>query len=447
MKKWIVIGIVVIGGAAVAAYYLGWFGNSSAKTDASADTTAKIERGPIKMTVASTGRVVSNLDVDIKCKASGEVIKLPFDVSDIVKKDDLLLELDPIDSQRVLRQAEVQLSASQAREAVARENLTIAERTLKTDRQRSEAALKAAEFRAHDGHAKADRLKQLLDKHLSSQEDYDTGETAAIQADADLNSAQVKMDELKTQEEALELKRQDVKLSEASVEGDKISLAITQDRLRDTKVMAPMDAVVAARNVQIGQIIASGVSNVGGGTTILTLSDLSRIFVLASVDESDIGKVQLEQTAKITADAHPGKVFRGKVVRIATRGVNVSNVVTFEVKIEVTSPEKTLLKPEMTANVEILAAAKDDVLLAPSDAVVRKGGGKTQVTVVAADGTKTETPVEIGISDGTRIEIAGGLTEGQTVLVFKGGADGKFGAGQRPPPMIGMPGGRGVGKR
>ena len=82
-----------------------------------------------------------------------------------------------------------------------------------------------------------------------------------------------------------------------------------------------MDGVVTDRKVQTGTIIASGVSNVGGGTTILTLSDLSRIYVLASVDESDIGKVQVGQPATITVDAYPSMQFAGKVVRIASKGV------------------------------------------------------------------------------------------------------------------------------
>ena len=88
---------------------------------------------------------------------------------------------------------------------------------------------------------------------------------------------------------------------------------------------------------------------------------------------------------KVTVDAYPGKRFDGSVVRISPRGVNVSNVVTFEVKVEVTAPEKALLRPEMTANVEVLVAEKTDVLLAPSDAIVRKGG-KATVTVRKADG-------------------------------------------------------------
>jgi multidrug efflux pump subunit AcrA (membrane-fusion protein) len=435
MKKWLIL-ILIVALAAGGAYYYYWVYRANGKSDAPAPLTAKVERGTIRLSVASPGRIVSNLDVDIKCKASGEVLSLPFDVSDRVKKDDLLVELDPIDEQRVVRKAEVDLEAADARLRIARENLAVAERTLLTDQERAKTALEAVGVHATDARAKADRMKQLLAKNLCSQEDCDTAQTAATQADADLTAAKIRLDELKTQELALELKRQEVKSAQAVVDSLKIVLEIARDRLTDTKVTAPIDGVVAARNVQIGQIIASGVSNVGGGTTVLTLSDLSRLFVLASVDESDIGKVALDQAATVTVDAFPNQEFRSKVVRIATKGVNLSNVVTFEVKLEVTGKEKSLLKPEMTANVEILAAEKRDVLLVPTEAILRKAGGKRVVTVVKDGAENEEVVAETGISDGTKTEIAKGLSEGQTVLVHKGGADGKWGA---PPRVPGAP--------
>ena len=142
----------------------------------------------------------------------------------------------------------------------------------------------------------------------------------------------------------LELKRQDVRLSMAQIETDKIDFSLAEQRLKDTKVFSPINGVVSERNVQSGQIISSGISNVGGGTLVMVLSDLTRLFILASVDESDIGKVKLGQKVVITADSFPGKRFFGKIERIATKGVNISNVVTFEVKIEVQGTDKQLLK-------------------------------------------------------------------------------------------------------
>jgi len=450
--KKIIIAVVILALAGGGVYY--WRSRNAAKDPSQEQQTAKAEKRSIMKLVHSNGRVVSNLDVDIKCKASGTITKLPVDVSDSVKKGDLVLELDPIDQERITKQSEVQLTASKARLVIAKDNLDIAEKTLATDRQRAQTALQSAEVRAKDADAKAERVKTLFQNKLASQEEYDTALTAAVQAKADLDGAEVKLDELKTQEEGLDLQRQQVSLAQNQVDSDQISYDIAQDRLADTKVVAPMDAVVSARSVQIGQIIASAVSNVGGGTTVLTLSDLSRIFVIASVDESDIGKVAVGQRSIISVDAWPDKMFDGQVVQIATKGVNSSNVVTFEVKIEVTGDEKSLLKPEMTANIDIVCARKRDALAVPLEAISTKEG-KSFVTLLKADGKTTESKeVQVGISDDTRTEITDGLNEGDTVVLRKAGADSRWNASSqdqrkggdrgRMPGMI--PGGGGGGR-
>jgi HlyD family secretion protein len=335
-------------------------------------STAQVKQGPIRVAVSCTGQVVSNLDVEIKCKASGEVVKLPFDISDQVKKGDLLVELDPVDEQRKVRQAKISLASSQARLMQSKVNLQIAEKALRVERKMAESALKSAEAHAKDVRAKAERMKKLLEKKLASQEDKDTSETASIQTEVDLENAQIRIEELAIKAQELEIKRQDVKLAEAQMETNKINLSLAEQRLKDTKVFSPIDGVVSERNVQSGQIISSGISNVGGGTRVMVLSDLTRLFILASVDESDIGKVELGQKVNITADAFSGKSFFGKIDRIATKGINVSNVVTFEVKIEVQGKNKLLLKPEMTANVEIIVAEKEGVLLVPYEAILQK---------------------------------------------------------------------------
>ena len=423
-RKWIIMAAVVI--LATGAFF-GWKKYQSGKTGTASGkpTTGVVARNNMVQVVNSSGKIVSNLDVDVKCKAGGQIVELPFDVSSVVKKGDLLAKLDPIDEERKVKQAEVQTSASRARLASARQNLMIAEAALVTDRRRAEAALKAAESSAADGAAKAGRLKELLTQKLCSQEEYDTAANAATQAAASLENARVKLEELKTQESALELKRQDVKLAEASVESDVINLSIAQDRIRDTKVIAPMDGVVAARTVQVGQIITSATSNVGGGTVILTLSDLSRIFVLASVDESDIGRMQVGHSARITVDAFPTKRFKGRIERIATRGVNSSNVVTFEVKIEVLGEDKSILKPEMSANVEVTTDKRDNVLTIPSTAVLRKPEGYA-VEVVKNEDETEEREVKIGLNDGAKVEVLEGLKEGEVVRLRDGDADSRW---------------------
>jgi len=348
-----VSAVVAVG----ASGFLLWPKRSGTATavDQGAASTAKAERGPIRMAVASTGRVISNLDVDIKCRASGEVIQLPKNVSDEVKVGDLLFELDPADMQRNV--------------------------------DRAKAALAEAAARAKYARVKAERTKQMMPGG-ASQDDFDAADATAAEA-------------------------------EAQAEMCRIALADAEQQRRYCRVVSPIAGVVSARNVEKGAIIASGVSNVGGGTTVMTISDLSRVFVVAAVDESDVGKVKTEQVVQVTVDAFPGQRFLGTVVQIAAKGENVSNVVTYPVKIEVASDNKTLLKPEMTANVEIVAAEKAEALLVPAEAVTRRHG-RHSVQVVASPGTPSqEREVAVGISDGTRVEIVSGLASGDTVLLNK----------------------------
>ena len=418
---WMIAALVIVGIGLFA-----WRHYASARDAGQpAHKTATVTRGDITATVESTGKVEANQNVDIKCKASGEIIRLPFDISDHVKKGDLLVELDPTDERRAVTQAQAALEASQAQVDIARQNLAIAKANLKTDTLRADAGLTSAQANAKDAKEKASRMQQLLATNLASQEDAETAQTAAIQAQAQLKQAQAAVDDLKSEAMGIEVKKQNIKLAEADLAQKQVNLENANQAKADTKVIAPMDGVVAARDVQTGQIISSGITNVGGGTTVLTLADLSRIFVDASVDESDIGRVRVGQTVRITADAFPGKHFTGKVTQIATQGQDISNVVTFDVKIEITSDNKSLLKPQMTANVSIIIGQAKNVLLVPVDAVFRHKG-KPTVALVEGPGKTRDMPVTTGITDYKSWEIKSGLTQGQTVELGVSGGESKW---------------------
>jgi HlyD family secretion protein len=368
MMKTIVI-LLVLGGLGAGGWY--YWRTTHPANAAAATQTVEVALGSITKSVACTGQIVSNLDVPIKGRASGEIIELPIDISVHVKEGDLLVKLDPEDEQRRLEQATVDLRASQAKLEQSKQNLELAKRTLVTDRERAKAGLTSAKAKAKDAMGKAERRKALLTQNLGTQEDYDDAESAAQQAQADVQTAQAALDAMDTQELALKVKEQDVQLAMTQVEADKIAVALAQQQLSYTTVLAPMDGTISALTVQKGTIVSSAISNVGGGSALMTLSDLSRIFVLASVDESDIGRVRIDEPAFLTVDAYPGRRFRGKVVRIATQGVSTSNVVTFEVKIEVLDESKDLLKPQMTASVQLIEASKSDVLSVPTAAIYR----------------------------------------------------------------------------
>lgn len=414
MRKIILILIVLGLGAAVWKFWPR-AASQEEKTAADQPQAIPVKLGSLRVVVDTSGRVVPHQEVEIKCKASGEVMKLPLDVSEPVKKGDLLLQLDPQDESRSVKRSEVALAVSEAKLVQARLNLKIAEQNLHTERNRAQESLKSREIELQESKAKLERIRQLLAKNMSSIEENEAAQTNCSQATTELENARMRIEDLKAQETAISLRKEDVRIAEAQVESDQLSLSDVRRRLADTEVMAPIDGVVAERNVQVGQIIASAISNVGGGTTVMKIVDLSRIYILASVDESDIGRVQTEQSVVITVDAYPEMTFPGKVVRVATKGMESSNVVTFEVKIEVEGPRRKMLKPAMTAAVEIVAVEKENVLLVPSGAINRRRN-QTFVMVQGQNGAE-ERVVETGASGSESVEIKSGLKEGELVLV------------------------------
>ena len=374
---------------------------------ASPSEVVSVALGHVEKSIESSGKVVSNLDVDIKCRASGEVIKLPFDISQSVKKGDLLCQLDPTDEQLSVRSAEATVAQSQAKLAQSKYDLEQAQENLQTTRLKDESTLASAIVKAANLRAKAERQRQLANQHLGSKEDLETAETDAAAADDARNAATIAIDELKQQQLQVEYKREAVKTAEAQLQSDQVMLDAQKQQLDYTTVNAPIDGVVSALNIQKGAIVASGTGGFSGGTTILTLSDLSHIFVTATVDESDIGAVEAGQPARITVASFPGRTFAGRVTRIATRGVNTSNVVTFEVKVEVLDEHKDLLRPEMTGNVTIIQAERSNVLTLPGSAVSQQDG-KAFVTTPAGD----RRPVTLGLQGTDAVEIVSGVSEG-----------------------------------
>jgi multidrug resistance efflux pump len=406
---WGVVALVMmigVGGAGFA-----WHQHRTAITSAAGVEYYTVARGTVEKSVTSAGEVISNLDVAIKCRVGGPVAKLPVDISQTVKKGDLLCQLDPTDEQLAVRVAERTLAQSTARLEQARLTYQQAELNLQTTRARDESALASAKVKAINLQLKADRQKQLMDQKLGSAEDYETAQTDAATAKDTAASAQVALTELKQQELQLQAKKLDVANAQAQLESDQFNLDTQKQQLAYTTVVSPMDGTVSALGVQIGSMVQSGTGGFSGGTTIMVLSDLSHIYTMATVDQSDIGGVAVGQMARVEVDSFPDRTFLGKVVRIATTGVNSSNVVTFEVKVEVIDKDKSLLRPEMTGTVTIVEAERKDVLLLPTAAIIHHD---KQTSVQLADGRQQ--PVQLGLNGGENVEIVSGLREGDKVV-------------------------------
>jgi HlyD family secretion protein len=299
--------------------------------------------------------------------------------------------------------------------------------------------VKSAQANHADKQEKSKRMAALLEKGYASTEETETANTEAVASEASLDLARVSISKLSVEEAELELLRQDIALAESAVAADRIALEDAEQRLKETKVYAPMSGVISARMVQVGQIISSPTNNVGGGTELMTLSDLSRIFVLADIDESDIGKIEVGQPAVVTVDAYPDLHFRGEVVRVAVKGTNTSNVVTFDVKVEILDEKKDRLRPEMRADVDVLCGESDDALLVPTEAI--QGFGERTFVFVPGElgGEPSHLPVQTGLSDGANTQVLAGPAEGATVLIPESEQDSSWTRDNRDGPPGGMP--------
>lgn len=442
MKKSIaLIAILCLAGIGYYYYSQRVEAKENAQKRADSDLVAA-QKGDIRITVSASGRVEPEREVEIKSKASGEVVEVFADVSDTVEQGMLLFRLDPTDEERSVAKLRASLAMSKAKLEQTKLEIKAAEARLEADTLRAEADLKSAVAENEEYAARLRRAQQLYDQKVISREELDTAVTKGVQTESALANARIKLEDLKVQAVELDRTRQELPIAEAQVENDTVALADAEQRLKDTSVYSPITGVVSERSVQEGLIVASGVSNVGGGTTAMKLVDLSRVYAIAAVDEADIKGVRPGVKAIVTADAYKGLEFPGTVVRVATTGVVESNVVTFDVKVEVEGRSKALLKPEMTTNVTLLVDERKDVVVIPAGAVVRKaavvdrpdsdgrggkrgsGGGQAVdysrresfVTVRTPDGKETERQVEVGISDGYQVEIVSGLQPGESVV-------------------------------
>jgi len=214
----------------------------------------------------------------------------------------------------------------------------------------------------------------------------------------------------------------------ARSEIDRAQLTIdeTKRRLEETTIRAPITGTVLSVLVERGTIISSGITNVGGGTPLLTLADLSRLYVVGDLDEAQVGKVKSGQDVEIHVDAYPRRVFRGRVEHVSPLGKETSNIVTFDVEIVVTDKDAHLLRSGMSADLEIITSRHQDVLLVPVSAV--RSEGRNRFVLMASGEQRT---IKTGASDGSSMVILKGLDDGEKVLIAPGG---------KPPQTRGPPG-------
>ena len=212
-------------------------------------------------------------------------------------------------------------------------------------------------------------------------------------------------------QQAVDEAQKEEDLTEAMVGQALAGLRLAEVELSYATLLAPISGVVASVSTQEGETVAAGLN----APTFLTIIDLDRLQVDAYVDEVDIGKVKVGQRATFTVDAFPAREFQGKVAAIYPEAVIQENVVNYDVVIGIIDPYDGLLRPEMTAGVEIFLDSREQVLAVPVRAVKRERG-RSIVYLPSEKGPEAR-EVTVGWKDGQWIELAAGLEEGQSVLL------------------------------
>ena len=306
MKKlYLYGGIAVIVLAVLGYLFLGNGKKAEISTVGQVQRLVKVIRGDLNLTVSANGVVQPINKVEIRSKAGGQILALNFEEGSFVQKGDLLVIVDTTTTKNEYDQAKADLASSTQAVAQAENN--------------------------------ARRSRELYEKKLISDQEADQSKVDLVRAQTSLVRA-------------------------------KAALSTAEDKLRDTRVLAPITGVILSRSVDLGQIIASAMSNVGGGTVLATVADMEEVYVNTNVDEVDIGKVTVGQRAKVVADAYPEDSFMGEVLRISPLGKTQQNVTTFNVVVVVRNIGGNL-KAGMSASVDIEIFRRQSVVLVPNEAL------------------------------------------------------------------------------
>src|ERR1041385_2642977 len=493
-RKYLTIGAAGLVLLAVAAYYF-WGGNASAAQY----LTARVDRGNLRNTVTATGTLQAVTTVQVGSQASGTISALYADYNSVVKKGQVVAQLDPAVSKAQVEQAkanlqQAQASLQQAKAGVANSRAGVADaqaraQAASSTAQNNQAGVVGAQANLAVLKAQQDDALSLLKQQESlvksgiiAQRDLDVAQTAYQTAKAkyDQGVAQLNQAKLSQQSSAqsgiaqsqaqvqqsqaqVGQSQAQVQQAEAQVQQSQAALTLAEVNLSHTTITSPIDGVVVSRDVNVGQTVAASLS----APTLFTIAnDLTKMQVIANIDQADIGLVENAKSVKFSVDAFPGKDFDGKIEQMRLNPQNVQNVVTYNVVIDVDNPEQKL-KPGMTANLTVTIDERNNVLkvpnaalrFTPQDVTVQRGGGGNgtgqgrrqqngngtadgsaksgngvevqfaratdpvlagqtrAVWVMGQDGTPQRRRIKVGLSDGASTEVVeGNLVEGEMII-------------------------------
>ncbi|MBU1274671.1 MAG: efflux RND transporter periplasmic adaptor subunit [Proteobacteria bacterium] len=394
--KWTVVAVLVL---ALAGGLWAWWPRGGQEPQIQGKEF-QVRRGTIRRMVVSTGTVKPQVGAEVKvgARVSGRVEKLLVSIGQAVKAGQVVAVIEHKDLEAKLRQAQAELRADEAR-------LQRVKATGPREITRAEAELNEAKATLDLTILDFNRQKKMRTSDLVAQDALDRAREKHLVAQARLNAATAKLNQIK------QSYIQDLKVAQADLAAAQARLATTQVNLDYATIRAPIGGVVSSVSTQEGETVAASLSS----PTFITIVDLARLQVDDFVDETDIGLVKLNQRAFFTVDAYLGRKFQGEVDAIQPSAKIVDDVVYYPVTIKILDDYQNLLKPEMTATVSIVAGVRKGVLLIPAPAIRRKAG--KSLVYLRQDGQTKLQPVQVGWTEELRAEITEGLEEGQTVVI------------------------------
>ena len=342
---------------------------------------AKVARENIQAKVSANGKIQAVVKVDITANVMGPVTQLKVKEGDWVRKGTLLLEIDPVRSRAAVE-------------------------SLKASLQATSQDFETAKARLDQAKSDFNRAKANRDPGIISQSDYEQAQTALRTATTAFASAQKR------------------------VEQARADLAGAQDTLNKTSITAPMDGVVTAKRIELGETAVIGLQN-QAGTVLVTISDMSKVEAEMEVDEASIPTVKLGQEAQVRIDAYPGQIFQGEVTEVGGSPIiqtNANEAIKFKVKVQIKNPPPTI-KPGLSAQADIFTGSRDQALAVPLQALVMKdikpkpgqpaapGAPREEEGIYAMENGKAVFRVlKTGLMGELNVEVLDGLKGGETII-------------------------------
>ena len=403
-------------------------------------------RGDLEMPITANGYIQPASVTRMKSQASGEVIETPFDVGMMVRRNDLLVRLNETDEQRNVDRAKADLERNRANYKHA---LTALEERTNVGVPLAKAKLKQMQARKNRTQFQCAQYQRLYDEKAGTPYERDLACAENDEAAALLEAAVV---EVTQAEIAIQVAEHEVTVASENLKGAQKAYEDALERLRETKVLSPIDGMVLSRTVQIGEVVQSGRTSLTGGTVLVELADVTDIYAVVNVDEADIGLVRelappearpgptatqpvklpenaidKSQLVEVKVEAFPDRPFpfTGVIERIAPQSEISQAIATFKVWIRITSKNRGDLLGVLNTRAEANFTAKSviNAILVSYDAFQKdpNGEGFGVYVPLKKPGQTKETPqfkrCKFGADNGIDVEVIEGLREGDEVYV------------------------------